>query len=890
MQHVHPDSCSCCHERSAATPAVIVNRPGLHAIAYRVGTHAQFKQSLLACLSSAPALRRLTARLDDDFTIGLLDAWSSMADVLTFYQERIANESYLRTATERYSVLELARLIGYELQPGVAASAYLAFTLEETTSAPQAAPGIAYGEPSGVPEVPVPPGTQVQSVPGPGEEAQVFETVEPLVGRPEWNHIKPRLTYPQAISPAMSAVVVQGTGNGLKPGDVILINQMKLRKILRVTIDETAKTTRLDLAVNSSFSLSGKPTLTTGKISPATTPSAFTGSTVKNILRYKWREGDMAAMRLTNKWPEAHMVASLNTTAAQPTKTALSGVQIFRRRAFFFGYNAPCKVSYPDRVPTFEEWKTKEDSAKIYLDAAYEELVGGVIAIQGSNENLEDIPSTRILTVGQVNIRARTAYGLSAKTTVLTMSKDWQTGIAGDSTSLSFLRDLTVYAQNEPLQIAEVPLVDPVRGDSVTLDRYYPGLKAGQRLVLIGTRTDLPGVVASELLTLRAVTMSQGLTELALAQALTHTYVRSSVALNGNVSLATHGETVQESLGSGDASKVFQRFVLRQPPLTYVSSANGSGAASTLEIRVADVLWQEVPFMLGHGPQERIYTTRVDDEGKTTVLFGDGITGARLPTGAENVKARYRKGLGLGGVVKANQLSQLLSRPLGVKGVNNPRASSGAAGREALEDARRNAPLHILTLGRIVSLQDYADFARSFAGINKALATWTWVGQRRQIVVTVAGPNGALVSSDSVLAANLAHAIRAAGDPSVAVKIAPYEPAFFQLRANVVVAPAYVPERVLAAVETALRQQFSFAARDFGQAVVRSAVIATMQQVPGVVAIDLQALNRTDEPELPAGARLALHLGASLPRSGGEGTFAAELLLLDPRPVDLHAL
>ena len=54
-----------------------------------------------------------------------------VADVLTFYQERLANESFLRTASERRSILELARLIGYELHPGVAASGFLAFTLDD---------------------------------------------------------------------------------------------------------------------------------------------------------------------------------------------------------------------------------------------------------------------------------------------------------------------------------------------------------------------------------------------------------------------------------------------------------------------------------------------------------------------------------------------------------------------------------------------------------------------------------------------------------------------------------------------------------------------------------------------------------------------------------------
>src|SRR5439155_24026000 len=136
---------------------------------------------------------------------------------------------------------------------------------------------------------------------------------------------------------------------------------------------------------------------------------------------------------------------------------------------------------------------------------------------------------------------------------------------------------------------------------------------------------------------------------------------------------------VKETLGGGDARQTYQRFTLLQPPLTFVSAATPSGAESTLEVRVNDLLWHEVPAFFGHGPEERIYVTRVEDEEKSTVIFGDGKTGARLPTGQENVKATYRKGIGLSGLVKADQLTQLMTRPLGVKGVTNPIESSGAA-------------------------------------------------------------------------------------------------------------------------------------------------------------------------------------------------------------------
>src|SRR5215213_8740639 len=155
---VHLSGCGCCSGTDVETPAVIDNAPGLDAVAYRVGTHATFKESIQARLSSSDfaALAALRSRDDDDFTLALADGFAVMADVLTFYQERIANEAFLRTSTERRSALELARLIGYQPDPGVAADAWLAFTLEQ-------ARGL---RPPSTRPVVIPEGTRVQSVPG----------------------------------------------------------------------------------------------------------------------------------------------------------------------------------------------------------------------------------------------------------------------------------------------------------------------------------------------------------------------------------------------------------------------------------------------------------------------------------------------------------------------------------------------------------------------------------------------------------------------------------------------------------------------------------------------------------------------------------------------------
>lgn len=191
------DRCGCCEGIEKLTPESIGNRPGLDTLAYRVGTHATFLTTMKARLSETyvelPAedessgprqvypLDGLTTREADDPAIALLDAWATVADVLTFYQERVANEAFLRTATERRSILELGRLVGYRLRPGVAATAYLAFTLEDES------------------EVEIPAGTRAQTLPGPGELPQPFESSDPLPARAEWNLMLPRLTRPQDI-------------------------------------------------------------------------------------------------------------------------------------------------------------------------------------------------------------------------------------------------------------------------------------------------------------------------------------------------------------------------------------------------------------------------------------------------------------------------------------------------------------------------------------------------------------------------------------------------------------------------------------------------------------------------------------------------------------------
>jgi predicted phage baseplate assembly protein len=827
------DACGCCTGIEEQTPEPIANRPGLPAIAYRAGTHSTFFATLLAGLSTAnrPRLRKLSTREPEDFTIAFLDAVATAADVLTFYQERIANESYLRTATERRSVLELARAIGYELGPGVAAETVLTFTIE--------------GALGGTPVAQVDEKTKVQSVPGPGEKPQTFETVEAIEARPEWNDLVPRQTEPVAPFFGQTEAYLEGVATNLEPGDAFVIvgderigstsnEEWDFRIVEAVELDHERGVTKVTWA----------PGL--GTAAPHVDPSS------ENARLY--------ALRLK---------ATLFGSTAPDWRTLPKEV---RNRYDPNSENAPQRDEWPGL--TISAIAGAADV--IHVDGLHREILPDSWLVLGRRGYEE------LFQVKQLDESARQGFGLAAKTTRLELRGE----------HLHFfeenVRDAIVYAESEELAFAEAPIADLVEDEVIDLDRIVTPLPP-DRLVVVtgrpaGSADDAP--LVPELATVESTEEVGGVTRLHLTDDLAGKYERGTVRIAANAIPATHGESTAEPIGSGDAAKPFQGFELRESPLTHVYADTPIGRRSTLEVRIDGLRWDEVPSLFGHGPRERVYTIRLDDDGKTKVQFGDGRTGARPATGRENILADYRKGLGREGNLDAGKLTLLTTRPLGVKSVTNLPPSTGGTDAEALADARTNAPLTVLTLGRIVSLDDYADFARAFEGVAKAHATWVWGRAAREVLLTVAGSDGAAVPDDGPLHQKLLAAIGKAGDPNVPVTVRSYEPIPFRLTATIDHDEVLLAEQVLADAEAALRDRFSFPARAFGVSVPLSAVLAVLHGVPGVVSVDVDSLYTG------ATAELRQSLEALVPLPGDDAATAqpAQLLTIDLHPGDLEVV
>src|SRR5215218_113000 len=102
----------------------VVDTSGPHPVVdYVTKDYAGFRQAMLG---QAPLLLpSWTDRNESDFGVVLIELFAYVADLLSYYQDRVANEAYLPSATQRRSVADLLRLIDYQIDPGLAATVHL---------------------------------------------------------------------------------------------------------------------------------------------------------------------------------------------------------------------------------------------------------------------------------------------------------------------------------------------------------------------------------------------------------------------------------------------------------------------------------------------------------------------------------------------------------------------------------------------------------------------------------------------------------------------------------------------------------------------------------------------------------------------------------------------
>ena len=512
----------------------------------------------------------------------------------------------------------------------------------------------------------------MQSIPGQDELPQIFETVEEIEGRPVWNALRARLTQPELPAIGATEIFLQGVATNLRPGDLVLfVGNERLsdsgserwdeRRLTVVEPDRAHGVTRVAWEEGLGYQLSGHV------IEPSQ----------DNVKVYTLRQ--RAALFGHNAPDWLAMPDSVHTNYGGGTDWPHLSLQ---------------KVGAGTGT---------NPASDIFLDAAYPQIVvGSWVVLARPDPAFPTRGYWELYQVTTALEDSRTDFTMSSKTTRLTLAGEnllseygsalRQTVVYGQSEQLP----IAEAPLTDPVQGDEIELLEPTprlaggRSLVVSGKRARVAVRDGVTgLVLVGSPTvglnpgDVLEVLApfvpqpdgTRIWTLDNLRGTQGTVQapahafvlvpapddaetlresaqtgvplsdddeqstLKLAGSLANAYDRETLRIAANVAPATHGESKAEVLGSGDASAPFQQFALKNTPLTYVPSADPSGSTSTLNVRVNDVLWQRVRALYGHGPRDRVYVAHAGADGKQAIEFGDGQTGARLPTGAENVSA-----------------------------------------------------------------------------------------------------------------------------------------------------------------------------------------------------------------------------------------------------------
>jgi hypothetical protein len=740
---------------------VVSNPPGLTQISDRVDDFAGFRQALLRPLPGEQAIGPWRPA-PGDLGLQVLEWWAYLGDVLTFYNERIANESYLRTATQPVSVANLVALLGYQPAPGLGATGTLAAVRSPASPA----------SPASTEPLVIPAGLPVASVATSGVPSQTFEasTTSSYTGP---SSLPVTLAPDRALTAGpdggVQSALLAGPVSGIGAGDRLLLACSAYA------------------GQDDNWSL-----VTVGSVTPAPDPGTGVTNTLVGFsastqglagASYRLLRASGAAALWNRGTPVSgdQVVVGAGQSLAVHLSAAVRGISPGDTVLFDGGPLAPSALA------------VVSGTAEVLWAVPFPVAPG----MSGPNPPDVIVPHT-VLTVttadGAVLEQADPAavtlrYGFTDTGTL--------TGVP--AASLASL-PVTAMIPSAPPPGTTALLVDATgAGVLVTVAGTGSGTNTGQ-VTLAGAGTP-PSVIAAPMIV--------------------------PLQLLTNLLPVSRGTTVTgEVLGSGNAALASQSFTLANAPLTYL--AGPGGPVSTLAVYVDGVAWQEVPSFYGQATDARVFTvSRSPDQTVTTVTFGDGINGARLTSGTQNVTATYRYGSGAASP-PAGRLTTILAPQPNLASVQNPVAVSGGADPQPPADVRANAPASVLTFGRAVSAADYEAIAASSPGVTRVAASWTLAGA----TVYVDGGQAAAV------AANAALADAAAPDAPLLVRAA--TPVELALSGTLVVTAGWQAAAVTAAAVTALADPaaglFSPGRMGIGQRLYRSAVDAALM-VPGVVAV-----------------------------------------------------
>lgn len=809
---------SICPCDSPQDPKVVSNPPGLSQISYQVDDFTGFRRAMLRKLPGEQAIGDWRP-VAGDLGLQVIEWWAYLAQILQFYNERHANESYLRTATRQASLAGLVALLGYQPAPGIAATGNVAVT--RTTAHPD--------EPLAIPA-----GMRIASVATPGVPSQTFEAgvAASFPGPSSVPVTIPPGTEFVANPDGSQSLLLAGQVKGVKRGDELLL------------------AARDFAGTDDNWSL-----ITVAAVAPQTDPGT---GVVNTLVTFNGGWGPTPAPPSLTVFIEEH-AASFHVEAFEVGAHSLELGPAFSR----FHWNPGLFQPQPPARQVTDYRLLRPLAAASLWNQATDKPSQVVVGTGGTPVHLS--ATVRGISPGDM-VLFDTGAGSPSALAIVTGVSDELWTVAYPGNPLPKPAEIVIAHTSLSLNLAgpDADVLIELDNTSAVAVRYsfrdvgtiidFPQATLGSLPATLGVPASYqPPPAAAPAFLVDATGTGVLVTFSAAGQ--------DQVTVNGagtppatitsplavplqlllDIVPVSRGTTVtDEVIGSGNAALINQSFTLRKGPLTYTSA--GSDSVPALDVYVDRVLWQGVPSFFGQPPGARVYVvSRSADQATTTVTFGDGVNGARLTTGSGNVMATYRYGSGATSP-PAGRLTTISQPQPNLASIKNPVAVAGGADPQSPDDVRANAPASVFTFGRAISAVDYEVIARQAPGVARVAAYWKFDKAQQRTLVTV------YVGDDDAAVAAATAALAGADDPNRPVSVLPATPIELGLSCTLVVAADRQVTDVVTAATAAVGNTggglFSPSGMGIGQRLYRSAVDAALS-VPGVVAVHSLAVTWT---------------------------------------------
>ena len=310
---------------------------------------------------------------------------------------------------------------------------------------------------------------------------------------------------------------------------------------------------------------------------------------------------------------------------------------------------------------------------------------------------------------------------------------------------------------------------------------------------------------------------------------------------------AIEGETFDEIVGTSDG-EAWQEFYLTR-----------SGVIKILDATIDGHSWSIVDSLADQSEHNEVFTVEIDAWRRAQISFGDGKTG-KIPPKDEKISVRYRTGGGLAGNVAPNSITTLrdiahdsAGKKVAVR-VTNLDWASGGAEPESIESIKLWASRFFETQHRCVTQQDYETFATNFNGICKAKAV---VRERsgeanviRLYVLTYGSESNSVVLPNQTLKDNLLEYLNKYKMLTDWIEIENGKWKSVNFSGYVIISEGFSSDKIFLNIKQDLTSLMSIETRDMGEPLRISDVYSVIDNIEGVLYVELDNPAQTIIPEL----------------------------------------